>query len=459
LIAAIDAVREALTTHQRSPLATSPESYLELGADPLVVADLKQSLAVDRSEIFARVVPSQLQTIDAATIDLIGMLFEYMLDDPLLPNCAKALLSRLHTPYLKLSLVDRELLIDSEHPARLLLDALVAAGGRWVSDEDPRLGVFPSMSTVVDRVLQANRPDRELFRALNADFGNAVEEYQRRVNTTEARTQEAVQGRERLQLAKQRATQVIEERTSGISLPDPVARFFSGPWQDRLVFILLRLGGDENSSDWREALTLADDLVDLFRASSRARDTAAIRRTGSAIVRKITGALQTLGDYHDHGLEGLFRILDDPAEVVAWRDRRAATPTPASPRSANTETGSVVPLPTGSRREQPDAAPADSVSQAMLERVRALDFGTWLELPADGNRRRRLKLSWLSPRTDTCMFVDKSGTQADLRSVTELARLLSTGEAEVLEDRTMGFVERALHALKQILQGSGHTTE
>ena len=43
-------------------------------------------------------------------IELVGMMFEYMLNDDEIPNVAKAELSRLHTPYLKVAIIDKPFL-------------------------------------------------------------------------------------------------------------------------------------------------------------------------------------------------------------------------------------------------------------------------------------------------------------------------------------------------------------
>ena len=52
------------------------------------------------------------------TIDLVGMLFEYMLSDEHLPDSVKALLSYLHTPFLKIAFIDKDFFEQPEHPAR-----------------------------------------------------------------------------------------------------------------------------------------------------------------------------------------------------------------------------------------------------------------------------------------------------------------------------------------------------
>jgi hypothetical protein len=69
------------------------------------------------------------------TVDLVGMIFRYVFDDPALPDCVKAILSHLHTPYLKLALIDNTFVDNHEHSARVLLNLMAELGGQWVQDE------------------------------------------------------------------------------------------------------------------------------------------------------------------------------------------------------------------------------------------------------------------------------------------------------------------------------------
>ena len=76
-----------------------------------------------------------MESMDMQTIDLVGMLFEYMLSDDNLPDSIKALLSYLHTPFLKIAFIDKDFFEQTEHPARLLLNNMAEAGVKWVSND------------------------------------------------------------------------------------------------------------------------------------------------------------------------------------------------------------------------------------------------------------------------------------------------------------------------------------
>ena len=64
---------------------------------------------------------------DGLTLDIVTILFDYILDDPAIPDAMKALIGRLQIPMLKVALFDKALFSKKMHPARRLLDALAAA--------------------------------------------------------------------------------------------------------------------------------------------------------------------------------------------------------------------------------------------------------------------------------------------------------------------------------------------
>ncbi len=65
--------------------------------------------------------------VDEDVINLIAMLFEFILDDRTLPDCLKALIGRLQIPMLKVAVVDKSFFSRGSHPARRLLNEIASA--------------------------------------------------------------------------------------------------------------------------------------------------------------------------------------------------------------------------------------------------------------------------------------------------------------------------------------------
>jgi hypothetical protein len=91
----------------------------------------------------------------------------------------------------------------------------------------------------------------------------------------------------------------------------------------------------------------------------------------------------------------------------------------------------------------------------MMEKLRKIQFGTWFEV-TDGPKGvvQKVKLSWLSPLTSSCMFVDRAGVQTAIKPLRTLAQEILAGKSKILDDSNNPFVERTLHAIRRMLQRS-----
>jgi len=432
----------------------SPElaGYANMEVDATSLDRVRQALTLDRQQILEKIKGEDLSPVDANLIDLIGMLFEYMLNDPVLPNVAKALLSHLHTPYLKVALIDRRLLEDSGHPARRLLDEMVEAGSLLIDESSPTKGIFPIMQQTVDRVLQEFTDDVGLFEELLQSFRQAAQDQLRRADTVEQRSQAAARGREKLQLAKRHAARHIDALTTRHPIPEALASFLSTTWLDQLVFILLREKDGDGSAAWRRAIAAGEELVALFDPSASPADCRAridrIPKLWDGVLREV----QRMGSFSRTTVDALGSLLENP---LAWKpDLHSPTEAgvgPAKPSETPPGRAAGEPQPEG----HPDSPSAEQEKE-MIERLRQTRVGTWFEFaPQQGTLPRRVKLSWISPLTSTCMFVDRSGTQAEVKTLRELADEIQSGRAKVIPRPKHPFIERALLSIRKLLQGDG----
>jgi hypothetical protein len=431
--------------------ASAPaDGYPNVEMDNAFLDRVRIALAQERQQILGQTDREDLSPVDADLIDLIGMLFEYMLNDPVLPDAAKALLSHLHTPYLKLALIDRSLLEDTRHPARSLFDSMVEAGSLWVEDNNPTRGIFPVMQQTVDRVLKEFTNDVGLFDELVQSFKQAMGEQQRRADTTEQRTQEAARGREKLQLSKQRASRQAQALTTRHPMPQALSNFLGTTWLDHMVFILLRDEAGEESGAWREAVTTAEALVALFAPAAMPAERRSridgIPQLRASVLRQV----ERMGGYSHTSVDALTALLDNAA---SWKADDLPSPADASAkarRAAAAQAVVTIGLP------QDDTGPEARLSgpqKEMAERLRKIRFGTWFAFnPEHGGAPRRIKLSWISPLTSTCMFVDRSGMQAEIKTLGELAEEVLSGRAKVIPRPLHPFIDRALLSIRKMLQ-------
>jgi hypothetical protein len=422
---------------------SSSEFIENIEIDENLVERLQNTLTAEREKIFGGVDRRKLPAADTNVIELVGMLFEYMLLEENLPNVVKALLSRLHTPMLKVAVLDRNFFTQAQHPARKLLNDMAAAGRRWVEENNIERGIFPKMKEVVDRALVEFEEDVDLFDSLLQDFNKSVKELQQRARLVEHRNTEAAEGQDKLQAARARAQKELASLCAGKPVEEAGQDFLHRLWADKLTFILLRNPEGDACEAWREAVSLAQRMIDSLLPPP---DEQARRERQQALaglqkeLREQSLAMQQ-GDK-----ERLFNKLFE-LQAAALKQVAPEQPSPAAPEPSPREAAA----PAADTSEPLDAAPLTPAQQETIAKLKGIPFGTWFEFIEDSKAPRRAKLSWRSTITEKFMFVDQMGVKAAVISMRDLADCLINGKVRIIQEEKKPFVDRALHAIHRML--------
>lgn len=421
--------------------------------DTNLIQNVRKTLVSERNKILKDLDKNTVPTADLDTIELVGMLFEQVLNEEGLANIAKALISHLHTPYLKVAILDRLFITDEAHIARKLLDLMVESGKLWIDEEDLRRGIYYPMQAIVKTILAEFKNELSIFNEMFDKLENQADELKSRAKILEERNQEAAQGRERLESARQRAREVINQRTKGRNLHPVLERFLNHAWLDRMILMLLRDPDVEQSKEWSSALAVIESLVKVIDARHNPKAREWLIKNQTSLIQHIKAGLDSLGNYHHPDSTALFKLLD---AVITEKPMTAREKEPikqpiavAQPiiKPKSTETKNA-------QGNQPSKVELSEQEKQMLIRLREVKFGTWFELIDDNHKLRRLKLSWFSPITHKYMFVDRFGMQAYITPSEELAKQLCTGKASIIKSTGIPFVSQALKTIHAILQKS-----
>ena len=387
-------------------------------------------------------------------IDLVGMLFDFILDDENLPDACKTALSHLHTPYLKIALLDKALFTQHHHPARRLLNAMAQAGVLYGNEGDER-GLLAKMHWVVERVIHGFNGDLGLFDSLIEEFNEYVVTLRHKVELRERRAVEAAKGRDRLLGAREQALEVIQGCVGQRDLPAIIRNFLELTWADVLVFMLLRHG--EQSAEWQRACEVAEQLAWSGTPLSD-DDKQRLQEMRVPMLSDLRKGLELLGGYHEDGIRRLLQDLVACQHAVqAKQPQLAAQLKPNLPESP---LGAMLGEDADLARQAPSRSKLSPRAQALTKELANVEFGTWFEF-VEGNRSRVLKLSWFSPTTHNYMFVDNSGQRVAIKPLTLLASEMEQGLARIVTpERATPLVDRALTAIYRVLQRfTGRTAE
>ena len=282
--------------------------------------------------------PSHVATIDEDTIDLVGMLFEFILEDRNLPATMQVMLARLQIPYLKAAILDRKLFAHRQHPARRLLDCLAEQAKSWSEESDRDRRLHDKVKSIVDQLLHDFDDDMGIFERLLVDLQQFQDVNKRRSELAEQRVAESTRGREKLEQARRRAAREILDRIGEHKLPPLVHGVLARAWANHLVLTLLRQG--ETSPEFKSALRFIDEFIASTKPAVTPESRQVLRQMLPGIERALRQGLanvafqeqdieRLLGQLHTYYRQQLGETLD-PTEVVTVDEDAAMLAIPDS---------------------------------------------------------------------------------------------------------------------------------
>ncbi|MDW2981989.1 DUF1631 domain-containing protein [Rhodanobacter sp. KK11] len=446
----------ALSVLQNQIASAGPLQY----AQPGDVAALGQEVLQLKSQLMTQLgalrgeKPSHVASIDEDTIDLVGMLFEFILEDRNLPATMQVMLARLQIPYLKAAILDRKLFAHRQHPARRLLDCLAEQAKGWSEESDRDRRLHDKVKSVVDQLLHDFDDDMGIFDRLLVDLQQFQDLNKRRSELAEQRVAESTRGREKLEQARRRAAREILERIGEHKLPPLVHGVLARAWANHLVLTLLRQG--EASPEFKSALRFVDDFIASTGPVTTTESRQALRQMLPGIERALRQGLanvafqeqdieRLLGQLHTYYRQQLGETLD-AAETIAVDEDAAMLAIPDSIQPVIDQNTT----PQDDLGEDFAEAPLDSPE---WHQVQALQPGTWLEFCLPDEPMTRAKLSWISPMSGRYLFVNRRGLKVADYSPQELTVLITDGQARVLAANAL--FDRAMSAIVDKLSQPG----
>ncbi|UXI69502.1 DUF1631 domain-containing protein [Tahibacter amnicola] len=396
---------------------------------------------------------ANVSSADEDTIDLVGMLFEYILQDRNLPAQMQAMLGRLQIPFLKVALLDKHLFARRTHPARVLLDSLAHACVGWSEESDRDRRLQDKVREVVESLLKDFEDDLGIFDRLRIDFEAFVEANKRRADLAEQRASEATRGREKLLEARRTAAREVMQRIESRELPDLIRNLLSRPWANYLVLVLLRQG--DTSDEWRHALRFADELVWSVQPKSSAAERERLHALLPQLEKTLRHGLATVA-FDENDVRKLMQQLNvvyqallhptDPGGVSEVPTLELTDPLPMVSQDGADNVMSAI------EEEPPPLHPAEQVDEQWTNAVRELKVGTWIEFTDEQGAKERAKLSWISPISSKYLFVNRKGLKVADRTALQLASDLASARVVILEE--VPLFDRALDAIVERLKSA-----
>jgi hypothetical protein len=195
-----------------------------------------QSISAVRGDLIAK----STRTVDKLTIELVGMLFDHVMQDKQVPAEIKARISRLQFPVLKAALMDAAFFASSAHPARKLIDRIAGTSAGWEPYGDDNQKYLREVERVVAEILKRFETDLSVFEKVYGEFDRFVSDIAPEDSDPVARAKKALEAAEKHEILTINTTIQVRRAFERVDLEPYIKEFLLGAWVKVLVAATVR---------------------------------------------------------------------------------------------------------------------------------------------------------------------------------------------------------------------------
>lgn len=420
--------------------------------------------------------------VDAMTLDIVALIFDYILDDRRVPDAMKALIGRLQIPVLKVAMLDRNFFSQKAHPARRLLDTLAEVSMGWNAEEGHESGLYRKVDDIVQRILNDFDDKLDVFHAALEDLEGYLAEEKRQIDAHTARGAQLLYTREQRELAEVVAYDTIHTQLFGHSAPALIQDFLHGTWRQLLTLVYSQSG--EDSEAWRGAVQTMSDLIWSVTPKTSAEERKLLVQRLPGILKRMSDGFKTLEVPQAEQDRFFAALVKCHAEAVKSGMKGATAETANEPAVSPIPAASPQPVPhePADFEEVPVLNEAVEVMPTLLQEVSALPIvsqhtdteeitltdvswlaggepeddkydvmvrqlkrGSWIEFRQEDGNMARAKLAWISPMKGIYLFTNRLGQRAMSIHASGLATKLREGQIQLID--SVPLMDRAVDAL------------
>lgn len=376
-----------------------------------------------------------LNEMDEDLINLVSMLFEFILDDYNLSAPVQVLISRLQIPILKVVIKDKTFFSRATHPARRLLNSLAKAGIGWSdSGEKARDKLYDQIHAIVARILNEFDGDVSLFETLAEEFEQFLVRENRKSSLVEQRTRESERGRIKSQKAQETVDHLLQKKLTRYKLQEPVRNILLNGWSRVMFLAYLR---DDAEHRWAQTVKVVDDLIWCLHPRQEDEERDQWVRVVPGLLKSLRAGLEEVS-YNSSRLDEM--MADLKHELTEAFRANAITDAIENPPEPDEE--ELQPSQTAIQRQQ---ELEDATSAEHIARIDEMEIGHWVEFNLVNGASFRCKLSAIIEEAECFVFVNRMGLKVIEKTRSGLAHELRRGRLTVLEQGAL--IDRALDAV------------
>ncbi|MGE5386475.1 MAG: DUF1631 family protein [Betaproteobacteria bacterium] len=402
----------------------------------------------------------QVGHVEAVTIDIVAMLFDFIFNDKDISNGVKALVGRLQIPVLKVAMLDQSFFANRSHPARRFLDEISGVSLRWGGEIDQSDPFYIILASLIERIQDEFECDVEVFgralEELHAFVGN--NEFEEAATTKVAA--EMATRRECESSAWEQAHAAVDEAIKAAT-PHVIAEFLKEQWTE--VLQRIAVNHSMESAQWHDAVKLMADLPQSVIPKKTPDERMALIGSLPTLLGRVNRGLDLVNDDKTER-RPFFDALVEMHTAALKGEAAVANPPPAKPAPV----ANVIPQdPEGDLIITRSIANGVEVEEVTLvgakptwraddreaaRQVADLERGDWVEFRQDDGSASRERLTWISPRGHLLVFSNHQASKAISIAPDALAKKIRKGEAAVISDESL--FERAMGGVLESLSAA-----
>jgi hypothetical protein len=386
--------------------------------------------------------------IERATIEIVAMLFQSILQEERIPASVRVWFARLQMPVLRVAIGEPDFFATVEHPARRLIDRM---GACVMGFDTSAHAIGDALEREIKRVVQVVEayPDtgRRVFQTVLTEFEKFLEHYFKNENEASRQGVSLAQQVEQRETLAIQYTIELRKMLEGVPVQEGVRQFLFQVWADVLAMTAVKSGPQgEGTKAMKRA---AADLIWSAGAKVSREERAEVIRRLPPLLKLLRDGMNSAGipqakqDEQIHALNNALAAAFTAKSPVIPTDRleelmeRLETLEEMLPESEiQIDESFVLDL------SDHESAGLEVVSEggsmptpAMLAWARELQVGSWYMLDYRG-RNEAVQLAWQGLRKQLSLFVTARG-RCVLFQQQRLAAFLQAGLLLPAQDESL----------------------
>jgi len=402
---------------------------------PLVdsLTDLQQGSAGQPNDVSMPALMQQVRDqgapIDLITVEIVGMVFDYIYNDRRLPDTIKQQLLRLQVVAVKAALLDRGFFARRHHPLRQLIDRISDVGADPDFDSDDGSPMLTGFGALLTEVIGTFHTDLQVFEDAIAKVDAIEREELARHAVSLDGTSALASRAEAEQLALSAARLEIEQRLNK-HVPAFTRVFLLETWSRAMARARVDQGDDIDPYVWDLGLKSAEYLI-WSVLPKRREDIPRLASILPGLIRGLNKGLDLI-EFDPQARSAFFDELmkTHTREISAAKQRASkGDPDPVHVSISISTDGTIRFVP--KEKSQSAALPENDQIDALLD---GLKRGNRIEVAGDGESRL-FKLAWVSPAR-TLFILSRHPDDSMTLQGSELASMLHRGLARVMSEES-----------------------